>query len=1373
MDSWTPSRQLCVWQIAEGLSRHVPIAAVELVNNGAAEAVRHELLDSLDAGRARQEWRREKTLLVAQLVNTAEALCRHSATGRTALYALPSRFGAVLGEDESGVHFDDHGPLQQILPLLLLSERFDAVLLTACLTLLASLVLSANGPMLVAISEIVCDVHPVLKLAQAPALPVIIARATAWRSDDMHLVTLAAGLTDADGGDEPARAFALSEVTDEAVLRMLRALVEVMTAYAKRAEEWRVARMRHSRNEGPSVDGKRQEAMRVTDMFDEEGRDRILFALLNNTDDMLRISGMQCLSLVPMNNLQPEEVEELVSFVHKVHGTHQVYVGRNEEQMVHAFNAFARLVRVPDSAAPSNAGGSAALVANVIQMHVPRSAGDSFRRDHADLVLLALSLLVENSRREIPEFATAEREQKSALSSALTAFLIACSGPAEGLDAEPDVPPVWPQAVSVLQMRDATQSMLQVMRNEELYGDPLTQLPLEKSALADTVEPLLFTLPQLSADREIKARILGRLAELLEGDFSNAGGAPWLNEGGHWPGESAMSRRSREQQHVSFLRGNGVDLVLTQLENELSELKQIAAHEQGLDADIDVNGEGVPDNLAKPALPAEAAPDMIAEMVSRVLQFVEVEERRYESRIPGYYEGDNEQLDDNALSGLVDWKNFGIGALYSPELHLMPDDVTVASVGLSLPTSTRRQGVISGAPLHGENTPATVSAPPLSGAERGGAQLETDHAKWTHTEGTVAASLRVLTACVRNGSLETTGHFLERMSVPSSQHDVLMLAGYAGVFNDRQQSPAALRFVRFWNELLRALSARQQVEVSMLPLLDTLSRLLPRLLLPWASRMATSLDMWEALKLQLGAGPANAFLLDDRRNGGGNSRMLTFLVHLAGLYSMMLTALSTMSLSKQEKVDVAAKELTMRRILPPGVAHSISCSAPEPPVRGPTATPHSALVSFISFLFYDSVLRQAEGWEPHASGSGAHDSLARQETIGAIKGVLGSFCVLDEERRFELFQLTARLEARWGLPLPPALMHSITEIAEQALYKRALDPFLRREKILEVEDEKILDAAWMVQEAPRRRKHVLVLVSSRALYLLETPRLLGVCNVCESWKLCPTGPRLSLRVPLHRVSEMQLDFSAACGAGHRFKLVVTSEPKASKMGLVRTDCCASSERDMLARDPPVELQFSSLYVGVAQRLLAAMRRVHPCPPPIILDNKLPRVIQLLEAHSGSKCATLEREVDPPTSNLRLVMRCERLDSVSRGAPRERLLVVNTDSVSLYLESPTLFGVSPWRDQVRADQTRRDGIAALKKDASIPFHALGTIELEMSPEPRAKLAKVGASEAKPASITLQFADDTGAMLFRSRMREVLWGKGQTTWAGNTLAQTCEP
>ena len=58
---------------------------------------------------------------------------------------------------------------------------------------------------------------------------------------------------------------------------------------------------------------------------------------------------------------------------------------------MHAFNAFARLVRVPDRKENPDRPEMAR-----------KSAGTYFRRDYADLVQMAMLLLVQNSKREIP-----------------------------------------------------------------------------------------------------------------------------------------------------------------------------------------------------------------------------------------------------------------------------------------------------------------------------------------------------------------------------------------------------------------------------------------------------------------------------------------------------------------------------------------------------------------------------------------------------------------------------------------------------------------------------------------------------------------------------------------------------------------------------------------------------------------------------------------------------------------------------------------------------------------------------------------------------------------------------------------------------------
>merc|ERR1719182_1351588 len=102
----------------------------------------------------------------------------------------------------------------------------------------------------------------------------------------------------------------------------------------------------------------------------------------------------------------------------------------------------------------------------------------------------------------------------------------------------------------------------------------------------------------------------------------------------------------------------------------------------------------------------------------------------------------------------------------------------------------------------------------MTAARKTDKEIEEEEANaqtWAHAEKAAAATLRILTACVKYGSTETVSAFLDRMAQPSTQNDVLMIAGYAGVFTRRSQSDASNRFVRLWNEVLRALASRSLV----------------------------------------------------------------------------------------------------------------------------------------------------------------------------------------------------------------------------------------------------------------------------------------------------------------------------------------------------------------------------------------------------------------------------------------------------------------------------------------------------------------------------------------------------------------------------------
>lgn len=1417
MKTWTLHRQFCTWQMAEGLARYVRPAAVKLVDAGVADAVKTELLKEC-RGQLVTIWSKEKGTFVTQLVKCTEALSKHVNEARAKLFLLPSRFGSVLGpvnEKWTQVYEEEQGkcPLIVVLPLLLeMPARADAALLAALLNLVASLVASANGAMLAALSEILWS-DPKRKL-----LDLARSRAEAGYLDDI-IRNASLGKPEPDENavynPEPLAS------DDPDVIMMLKQLVFVISTYATRAEEWRKATSLANLGQGPPPEAKAELALTVTNAFDEDNRDQLLFRLLKKSrNEDLKIAAMECLSKVPVAAFERSEVDELVGFVIEKVKLHEVYVGRNEELMMHAFNCFARIVRVPDDD------------------NGRRSAGTFFRRDYGNLVQIAMQLLRQNSAREIPQSAGDEREQKGKLSQALTYFLQSCSGPAEGREHEQDPPPVWPQAVSVMQMREMTQSMLEVMQNEEAFGDDNYTLSLEQSALADKIDALLFTLPSISIKSSIKARLLNRLAELLEGDAADDASPFQLDADGDGvpDGDTEVAKKLRQkrfQHHVTFHRKGGVDLVLTQLENEMSELRQEVAN-AAESRFVDVDGDGTGDRPidveqqdTEEIIPREAQPEVVKSKVAHVLKFVEMEAMRSEVALT--YAGGDDDIDvknmtEGAVKEFVDWHVYGEAALYSEDLHLMED------IG--------QGNQMQDKPL--------VSASVMAEAKKSEAELAEEEALrtiWAHAEQSVAATLRILTACVKYGSAATIEVFLERMARSSTQNDVLLIAGHVGVFTTQSESNAAARFVEFFRELLAKESQDSLVDTSMLPLLDVLGRLLPRLLKPHAARMVKALDIWASARHASKADreQANEELL--RSQSTDDSNLLKSVEALAGLYATMLSALTEMEFSlTNEEVDVGAKELAMRRLLPP-IISQVSSHVKTAEIDD------NAVVAFLSMLFYDKVLCMAEGWEPSEYTSKDNDSLARQKAIGAIKGVFASFLLIDEERRFELFQLTARLEARWGIQLSAAVMHAITDLTEHALYKRAIEPYMLRRNFLEPEGERILEATWMVQELPKQKPSTLLVVTNRALYLLSTPAVSGICAQCESWKLCPDGPKLNKRVALYKITRVVIDFTAAYGAGHRIRIEystpdgsiedgnvdmsmissafsgcqtctsgIAAKAKAVKWnpfgpkGLAGTGAQRPKPGDadheqsdaqtsepgavsLTGRTPgevpastgvrqrggkKMALQFSSLLVGVVQKIALAIQAASAQPPSIVLDSFATRAIELqraqkLQKSKGKLRAATNVNVFVVPFHCELAMKVEMSmlnteDLADNGStPKEVLLIVTTDSLLFYSEKASLFAVPPLLDSSNVRNAsmglKGDGIEALKELTKVNLEDITSIELEMSAEPRARLAIEGSK-----TLLLVFADDTGAMLWRYQMRNVLWGAGKSwskTWTGKSL------
>ena len=218
-------------------------------------------------------------------------------------------------------------------------------------------------------------------------------------------------------------------------------------------------------------------------------------------------------------------------------------------------------------------------------------------------------------------------------------------------------------------------------------------------------------------------------------------------------------------------------------------------------------------------------------------------------------------------------------------------------------------------------------------------------------------------------------------------------------------------------------------------------------------------------------------------------RLLVLARHCASLYAAMLQALQVSRFSAGDDIDAAAKELCLRRLVP-------SSGPPLLPPEGARegrdggaageALPN-VMEALLTFLLPDAMVQRmesglsylgAEAWEADGGGGRsvqqaqlhAHDAARaatlRHEAVGAVKAALSLFCVLDEDRRFDLFAHAARLEARWQVAMAPAVMKSLAAVTEQMLYQAAIERMLRGQAELEGDGERALESAWLTQETP-------------------------------------------------------------------------------------------------------------------------------------------------------------------------------------------------------------------------------------------------------------------------------------------------------------------
>eukprot|EP00003_Mantamonas_plastica_P005063 TRINITY_DN1404_c0_g1_i2.p1 TRINITY_DN1404_c0_g1~~TRINITY_DN1404_c0_g1_i2.p1 ORF type:complete len:1712 (-),score=660.31 TRINITY_DN1404_c0_g1_i2:1157-6262(-) len=285
-------------------------------------------------------------------------------------------------------------------------------------------------------------------------------------------------------------------------------------------------------------------ATMVCDALDTAGRERYLFSLLTVPDDDIRLLTVNCLSNVPKNNLQENEVNDIVRIVQDVRN---VGSGRTEEVL--------------------------AVVLSVLQsLAVSRGEeGHDYRQSQVGTVMIVLNLLEKNEARDTSD-SEEETEEKAELTRACVSYLKSCSN--------------WPQAVEAMQQEAAVEKMCNVLRLEDIFGSDEFPVMIEQTALGNSMAGLMGVLPQLEPRGNVAGRVMNRMAEVLEGKY---GRQPTEDEDNQvakiWErmdinSEPEEEREFRVRQIHFFMRANALNMMIDFLGAD-EELGAVDPEEEG------------------------------------------------------------------------------------------------------------------------------------------------------------------------------------------------------------------------------------------------------------------------------------------------------------------------------------------------------------------------------------------------------------------------------------------------------------------------------------------------------------------------------------------------------------------------------------------------------------------------------------------------------------------------------------------------------------------------------------------------------------------------------------------------------------------------
>ena len=116
----------------------------------------------------------------------------------------------------------------------------------------------------------------------------------------------------------------------------------------------------------------------------------------------------------------------------------------------------------------------------------------------------------------------------------------------------------WPEAIELMQTRNAVEAMMQFMKNEELYGAVDMPVWVERTAVGSSVQALLQCLPQLRIEGTIVGRLMTRMAEVLEGRHTDEEIADTdVQQLRDFTLEGEEQRKRRIAQHSLFVQVDG------------------------------------------------------------------------------------------------------------------------------------------------------------------------------------------------------------------------------------------------------------------------------------------------------------------------------------------------------------------------------------------------------------------------------------------------------------------------------------------------------------------------------------------------------------------------------------------------------------------------------------------------------------------------------------------------------------------------------------------------------------------------------------------------------------------------------------------------